>query len=139
MTGLEHGAPGPEASIGKLAWARWHRDLGELAMDIRGAAGTVTGPEYGLDEWQRLWLVSRRAPLSRGLRSGPAGTVTSASWPWTYAARRAPSPVPNTGSTNGSGCGCSAAPTPSTADPRRHSRNKMLKGLSARRRSRGRG
>jgi alkylation response protein AidB-like acyl-CoA dehydrogenase len=69
MTGLTdspHGTPGPEASIAKLAWARWHRDLGELAMDVLGAAGTVTGPDYGLDEWQRLWLFSRADTIYGG-------------------------------------------------------------------------
>jgi alkylation response protein AidB-like acyl-CoA dehydrogenase len=66
MTGLADGAPGPEASIGKLAWARWHRDLGELAMDVLGAAGTVTGPGYDLDEWQRLWLFSRADTIYGG-------------------------------------------------------------------------
>ncbi|OLE26569.1 MAG: hypothetical protein AUG49_07820 [Catenulispora sp. 13_1_20CM_3_70_7] len=66
MTGLGDGAPGPEASIGKLAWARWHRDLGELAMEICGGAGTVTGPGYGLSEWQRLWLFSRADTIYGG-------------------------------------------------------------------------
>jgi alkylation response protein AidB-like acyl-CoA dehydrogenase len=69
MTGLAdsaQGAPGPEASIAKLAWARWHRDLGELAMDVRGVAGTVTGPDYDLDEWQRLWLFSRADTIYGG-------------------------------------------------------------------------
>jgi alkylation response protein AidB-like acyl-CoA dehydrogenase len=32
---------GPEASVGKLHWSRWHQRLGELAMDVLGAAGTV--------------------------------------------------------------------------------------------------
>ena len=31
----------PEASISKLFWSTWHRDLGELAMDVIGMAGTV--------------------------------------------------------------------------------------------------
>ena len=72
MTGLTGGVggapgtPGPEASIAKLAWARWHRDLGELAMDVLGPAGTVTGPEYDLDEWQRLWLFSRADTIYGG-------------------------------------------------------------------------
>lgn len=72
MTGLAGGvggspaAPGPEASIAKLAWARWHRDLGELAMDVLGPAGTVTGPGYDLDEWQRLWLFSRADTIYGG-------------------------------------------------------------------------
>jgi len=29
--------PGPESSIGKLVWSEWHRDFGELAMNLRGA------------------------------------------------------------------------------------------------------
>ena len=66
LTGSAHGAPGPEASIAKLAWARWHRDLGELAMDVLGVAGTVTGPGYDLDEWQRLWLFSRADTIYGG-------------------------------------------------------------------------
>ena len=66
MTGLADGTPGAEASIAKLAWARWHRDLGELAMDVLGAAGTVTGAGYDLDEWQRLWLFSRADTIYGG-------------------------------------------------------------------------
>ncbi|NUR28574.1 MAG: acyl-CoA dehydrogenase [Catenulispora sp.] len=53
-------------SIGKLAWARWHRDLGELAMEVLGAGGTVTGAGYDLDEWQRLWLFSRADTIYGG-------------------------------------------------------------------------
>jgi alkylation response protein AidB-like acyl-CoA dehydrogenase len=29
--------PGPEGSIGKLFWSRWHQRLGMLATDIMGA------------------------------------------------------------------------------------------------------
>jgi alkylation response protein AidB-like acyl-CoA dehydrogenase len=29
--------PGPESSLGKLIWANWHRDFGELTMNLRGA------------------------------------------------------------------------------------------------------
>ncbi|MCU0273140.1 MAG: acyl-CoA dehydrogenase family protein, partial [Acidimicrobiales bacterium] len=32
------GVPGPEMSIGKLYWANWHRDLGELMMLVRGTS-----------------------------------------------------------------------------------------------------
>ena len=35
------GTVGPEASIGKLYWSNWHRNLGELAMDILGPAGQI--------------------------------------------------------------------------------------------------
>ena len=32
---------GAEQSIGKLFWASWHRELGELWMEVRGASGMV--------------------------------------------------------------------------------------------------
>ena len=35
------GVPGPEASISKLFWGTWHRDLGNLGIDILGADGLV--------------------------------------------------------------------------------------------------
>src|SRR6185312_10420485 len=39
------GTAGPEASVSKLQWGRWHRALGELAVDIGGPAGVQTdGP-----------------------------------------------------------------------------------------------
>jgi alkylation response protein AidB-like acyl-CoA dehydrogenase len=34
--------PGPESSIGKLYWANWHRDFGELMIDTLGADALVT-------------------------------------------------------------------------------------------------
>ncbi len=55
--------PGYEASVSKLVWARWHRDLGELAMDIAGPAGMFDGD---LDEWQRLCLFSRADTIYGG-------------------------------------------------------------------------
>jgi len=67
MTGLAEGTPGPEASIAKLYWAQWHRQLGELAMEVLGAAGTLAmAPDYDLDEWQRLWLFSRADTIYGG-------------------------------------------------------------------------
>ncbi|MGV9882382.1 acyl-CoA dehydrogenase family protein [Streptomyces sp. NPDC003006] len=55
------GAP----SVAKLLWGRWHQRLGELAMEVRGAAGAV-GPSdwrpdapYELDAAQRLSLFTR--------------------------------------------------------------------------------
>jgi alkylation response protein AidB-like acyl-CoA dehydrogenase len=35
--------PGPESSIGKLYWANWHRDFGELLVGLMGADGTLDG------------------------------------------------------------------------------------------------
>lgn len=61
------GPPGPESSVAKLFWARWHRGLGELAMDVLGASSMVAdGPPYELDEWQRLFLFSRADTIYGG-------------------------------------------------------------------------
>jgi alkylation response protein AidB-like acyl-CoA dehydrogenase len=59
------GTPGTEASVAKLLWAHWHRDLGELAMQVRGAASMVADAD-GLDEWQRLFLFSRADTIYGG-------------------------------------------------------------------------
>jgi len=55
------------ASVNKLHWATWHRDLGELAMDVLGAEGAiVAGPEGSLDPLQRLFLFSRADTIYAG-------------------------------------------------------------------------
>jgi len=60
-------AGGGAASIAKLVWANWHRRLGELAMEIMGAASlTVSRPPYELDRWQRLFLFSRADTIYGG-------------------------------------------------------------------------
>ncbi|MBO2449445.1 acyl-CoA dehydrogenase family protein [Actinomadura barringtoniae] len=67
MAGVAAGAPGPESSISKLVWGQWHRDLGELAMDVLGAAGLVAdGEPYDLNDWQRLFLFSRSDTIYAG-------------------------------------------------------------------------
>ncbi|MFE3776447.1 acyl-CoA dehydrogenase family protein, partial [Streptomyces sp. NPDC059122] len=67
LNGVAAGAPGPEASIGKIYWATWHRELGELAMDVCGAGGMLAaGEPYDLDDWQRLFLFSRADTLYAG-------------------------------------------------------------------------
>jgi alkylation response protein AidB-like acyl-CoA dehydrogenase len=55
---------GAEASVLKVLWSRWHRDLGELAMDVRGAASMVSAQD--LDAWQRLFLFSRADTIYGG-------------------------------------------------------------------------
>lgn len=62
------GAP----SVAKLLWGGWHQRLGELAVQIRGAAGGA-GPEdwtpsapYALDETQRMFLFSRADTIYGG-------------------------------------------------------------------------
>jgi alkylation response protein AidB-like acyl-CoA dehydrogenase len=57
----------PEASIIKLYWASWHRDLGELAIDVLGPAGLVVEAfPYELDEFQRTFLFSRSETIYGG-------------------------------------------------------------------------
>ncbi|MPZ80663.1 MAG: acyl-CoA dehydrogenase [Actinophytocola sp.] len=59
------GGTGHEASVTKLVWATWHRSLGELAMDVLGAAG-LAAPNDELSEWQRLYLFSRADTIYGG-------------------------------------------------------------------------
>ena len=68
------------ASVTKLLWANWHRDLGELAVAVVGApsligppattegrANDLTDPEnVELDEWQRLLLFTRADTIYGG-------------------------------------------------------------------------
>ena len=56
---------GEGASVTKLVWANWHRGLGELAMEVLGAAGMVTEGS-ALSEWQRLFLFSRADTIYGG-------------------------------------------------------------------------
>jgi alkylation response protein AidB-like acyl-CoA dehydrogenase len=63
--GAEEQAP-QQASVAKLLWAGWHRTLGELAMLVRGTASLTTGPDYDLDEWQRLFLFTRADTIYGG-------------------------------------------------------------------------
>ena len=57
LRSMSSGVPGPEASISKLFWGTWHRDLGELFMDIQGASSTVFDDELTLE--QKLFLFTR--------------------------------------------------------------------------------
>jgi alkylation response protein AidB-like acyl-CoA dehydrogenase len=58
---------GVEASVTKLLWARWHKALGELAMDVRGASAMVAkAAPYELEAWQRLYLFSRADTIYGG-------------------------------------------------------------------------
>lgn len=56
--------PGQD-NISKLLWANWHRELGEIAMDVEGAAG-LTLPDGEFSEWQRLYLFSRSDTIYGG-------------------------------------------------------------------------
>jgi alkylation response protein AidB-like acyl-CoA dehydrogenase len=56
--------PGQD-NVSKLLWANWHRDLGELAMDIKGKSGLLLD-DGEFDEWQRLFLFSRSDTIYGG-------------------------------------------------------------------------
>lgn len=67
------GSGGPGApSVAKLLWAGWHQRLGEVAVQVRGAAASV-GPAdwspsspYELDDAQHLFLFSRADTIYGG-------------------------------------------------------------------------
>jgi alkylation response protein AidB-like acyl-CoA dehydrogenase len=59
----EQGGTGAEASVLKVLWSRWHQALGELAMDVQGAA-SMAGED--LDAWQRLYLFGRAETIYGG-------------------------------------------------------------------------
>ena len=57
----------PQASISKLFWATWHRDLGELAMDVLGMHAEVAEfLPYELSDLQRIFLFSRADTIYGG-------------------------------------------------------------------------
>jgi alkylation response protein AidB-like acyl-CoA dehydrogenase len=61
------GVPGPEASISKLFWGTWHRDLGELMIDLQGPAGLIAeGFPYELTLEQKLFLFTRSDTIYGG-------------------------------------------------------------------------
>jgi alkylation response protein AidB-like acyl-CoA dehydrogenase len=55
---------GPQPNVAKILWSRWHRGLGELAMEVAGAASMVA--DGGLDQWQRLFLSGRAETIYGG-------------------------------------------------------------------------
>ncbi|MGO4445295.1 acyl-CoA dehydrogenase IpdE1 [Mycobacterium sp. 2YAF39] len=56
--------PGQD-NVSKLLWANWHRELGEIAMEVLGRDGlTLTDGDF--DEWQRLFLFSRADTIYGG-------------------------------------------------------------------------
>ncbi len=62
----------PAAMVTKLYWANWHRDLGELAMDVLGAEALLGDPSvapgegYELTALQRLFLFTRSDTIYAG-------------------------------------------------------------------------
>ena len=64
LSAHERGELPREAYITKLYWATWHRDLGELAMDVLGSSAAVADPAYA--DLHRLFLWSRSDTIYAG-------------------------------------------------------------------------
>ena len=67
LSGGEDGGLQKEALIYKLFWASWHRDLGELAMDVQGPEAEIleAGP-YDLTRLQSMYLFVRSDTIYGG-------------------------------------------------------------------------
>ena len=65
---IRHGRPGPEASIGKLQWSKWHQELTELVTDIIGADATLDHREDEgvLHYMQHSFLFARSQTIYAG-------------------------------------------------------------------------
>lgn len=63
LSGHQSASLGREAMVAKLYWACWHRDLGELAMDVLGP-GVAVRPEDS--ELHRLYLWTRSDTIYAG-------------------------------------------------------------------------
>jgi alkylation response protein AidB-like acyl-CoA dehydrogenase len=68
LTNLNEGTTRPGlAAINKLCWATWHRNAGELAMEVMGAdAELCAAPPYALTRMQSRFLFSRSDTIYGG-------------------------------------------------------------------------
>jgi hypothetical protein len=66
LRSMGSGVPGPQASISKLFWGTWHRDLGNLMVDLMGPAGVVGLDDGELTLEQKLFLFSRSDTIYGG-------------------------------------------------------------------------
>lgn len=64
LRSMGSGVPGPEASISKLFWGTWHRDLGNLMIDVLGLSGLATDGALSLE--QKLFLFTRSDTIYGG-------------------------------------------------------------------------
>jgi alkylation response protein AidB-like acyl-CoA dehydrogenase len=67
LSGSDDGSLQKEALIYKLYWATWHRNLGELAMDILGPEAEICeGAPYQLSRLQSMYLFVRSDTIYGG-------------------------------------------------------------------------
>lgn len=57
---------GREALIYKYYWSNWHRDLGELAMDVLGEQGDVPAADFDILRLQQVFFFSRADTIYAG-------------------------------------------------------------------------
>jgi alkylation response protein AidB-like acyl-CoA dehydrogenase len=66
LSAADDGAPSPEGYTYKLYWSQWHRDLGELAMDVLGQAGETGAEDGTFAPLQTMFLMSRADTIYAG-------------------------------------------------------------------------
>ena len=57
---------GREALVYKYAWSNWHRDLGELAMDVLGEQGATPAEDFDILRLQQVFFFSRADTIYAG-------------------------------------------------------------------------
>lgn len=66
LSGGNGGDLGGAAYTYKLYWSRWHRDLGELAMDVLGQAGEIGANDERFEGLPNMYLMSRSDTIYAG-------------------------------------------------------------------------
>ena len=66
LSNAESEALSPEAYTYKLYWSQWHRDLGELAMDVLGQAGEIGENTERFPPLPNMYLMSRADTIYAG-------------------------------------------------------------------------
>jgi alkylation response protein AidB-like acyl-CoA dehydrogenase len=66
LSAAEGGAPTLAGYTYKLYWSQWHRDLGELAMDVLGQAGETGEADGCFAPLQTMFLMSRADTIYAG-------------------------------------------------------------------------
>jgi hypothetical protein len=82
VTNLEEGTTRPGlAAINKLCWATWHRDAGELAMEVMGADAEIcAGAPYALTRFQSRFLFSRSDTIYGGTNEIQRNIIAEQAW-----------------------------------------------------------
>ena len=66
LAGGDDGSLSGAAYTYKLYWSRWHRDLGELAMDVLGQEGELGASEERMPPLPTMYLMSRADTIYAG-------------------------------------------------------------------------